>query len=446
MLWRSRKAPAPPDKVWLLGSRHPNADNSIGWEGDLSGLGKADVLIVDMTTLTEDVLVKIAKKLDQAHKSIRDRFLSGGTIVVITHPYFSVHPRIIEPSGKRSPYRYSNYHILPAELTTVQQAGAGACVGDKNAFKVYVEGIDSFSFYIDRYDHRIDPNLFDDASRIGLAHLVEQGIKDYSGHYLGFTLVLTQRDEKGDSPHPSAGRLVFLPPPTEPSSDGIGKILSVYGKGSPPAEAPRGHAEKLQPDPAGKCGARGSKPDKDGAKTQDEIDDLQYWESEIHAHSKLLYSKGQELEDAVVRAFKVLGLSEITRIREDDREDAAFGMGGTGYLHGVIEVRGYEKEAEIRDLLQCDKWAERRAESEGRPSKGIFVPNQYCERPYPASLRDRTSIDPDLVKQAEISDICIIPSCVLFKAVRRVIEGRARERAGIVDRIAAAKGVLEYVF
>ena len=447
MFRRRGKVSAPPNKtVWLLGNRHSGADKSIDWYADSLNFSDPDVLIVDMTTLTKNVLAKIAVKLDRTHKSIRDKFLGGGTVVVITRPHFSFHPPILLPIGMQSPYMYSNYHIFPVILTTVEECGTRIKVSNKNTFKEYVKGIESFSFYIKSYDPIIDPKLFGGDRSVGLAPLVSQEIMDYSNHDLGLTLVLTRLDDNSHGTCPNTGRLIFLPPPTEPINDAIGKILSVYGKKPAHAEAPPAWAEDLTIRPADKLEVRITKLKADMDEMQDRIDELERQKGEIIAHCRLLYSKGPELEDAVVLAFVALGFNDIQRVGGADREDAVFEMKGGHYSRGAIEIKGAGKGTQLQHILQCNRWTDQWAETDGRPTKGIFVPNQHRLEPYPQSLKDRIKFEPNHIVEAERKDICIIPSCVLFEAVRQVLDGKPQDRAAVAEKIADTRGVMTDVF
>ena len=217
-------------------------------------------------------------------------------------------------------------------------------------------------------------------------------------------------------------------------------------KTSPPASVPPAWAARLSPGPAGRHRARIAELEERKAEIQGEIDGLARRNDRILAHRRLLYSDGHELEDAVVEAFRALGFDDIERMGKADEEDAAFAMDGTRYSRAVVEAKGAGKGAQLRHILQCTMWAAKRAAADGKPSKGIFVPNQYRLEPYPESSKIRTKIEPNQLEEAERNDVCIIPSCVLFEAVDRVLGGgEAPDRASIAARMAATKGVLEDV-
>ena len=450
--------PAPQDRrVWLLGNTHPSANRSIGWDDEpFPYLGDPDVLVVDLTTLTRQVLERIGKaKLDQVRSLIGDKILNHGTVVVITQPLLQVVPGLgmgekaplpLVPY-QRDPLVYSNYQIFPTQLMTRNVPDGKIIVADAgHMFHEYVANVRKFSFYIEHYSSWYVSGAPETSPvRTELIAVEGQGIRDNSGHYLGLTLAAEVVEDFYDAvtSRRGTGRLVFLPPPTEPANDAIGRILSALGKHSTRVEAPPAWAERLSLGRAGEYRASAARLRTDMAKTQSEIDGLEGQAGEILAHRRLLYSKGAELEDAVVQAFKTLGFGDIEPMGGADREDAAFGMGGgTGYMRGVVEAKGADRGIQMQHILQCKKWAALRAAADGRASKGIFVPNQYRLQPYPESWDDRVKIEPNQLEQAALNDICIIPACALFEAVVRVLGGEAPDRAKIAARIAASTGVL----
>ena len=447
---------SPDLSVWLLGNSHPNADRSIGWDADpLPNLGDPDMLLVDLTTLTPPVLERIGReKLEQAQPLIRDKILNRGIVVVMTQATLFAGPfhlldkntSSIPRSYLDDPLIYSNYQIFPTRLTTRKVPKGKAIVVDRgHNFKEYADSVREFSFYIGDYCPRIVSDTDTGSTKIELAPMDGQRIKDNSGHDLGLTLTAVVVDHYNgtSAPFKNAGQLVFLPPPSEPAGVAIGRILSACGKTAPHAEAPPAWAERLSPGPAGRYRVRIAELEALKAKIQDEIDGLVSLHDGTMAHCRLLYSDGPELEDAVVEAFRILGFDDIERMGKADEEDAAFAMGnGTRYSHAVVEAKGADRGIQKRDILQCRGWAARRAAADGRPMKGILVPNQHRLKAYPKSSKTRMKIEPNQLEQAETDDVCIIPSCALFEAVSKVLGGETPDRARIVGRIAATRGVL----
>ena len=445
-------------RVWLLGNAHPNADKSISWNDvPIPNLSDPDVLIVDLTTLTVPALEKINKAmLEQARLLVLDKILNRGTVVVITQPIIHVgHGLTTDNGDPHSPpglyfdkfHVYSNYQIFPVRPATKGTPKGEAIVVDPgHKFWKYMDNVRNFTFYISDYFPRYISKVSGTSSKIELRAVNGQAIKDNSGHDLGSTLTAVVVDRRGASvPHENSGRLVFLPPPTEPIGDAIEKILFAYGKATPHSEAPPTWAEQLSLGPAGEYRAQIVQLKEDKAKIQGEIDRVERQNDAVMAHCRLLYSSGPELEDAIVQAFRVLGFDDTREMGGADEEDAAFAMDGTGYLYGVIEAKGASKGAQLQHILQCNRWTDLRAIADSRPSKGIFVPNQHRLEPYPESAEIRMKIEPNQLEQAEMKDICIIPSCVLFEAVSRVLGGETPDRARIAGKIAGTRGVLKDV-
>ena len=239
--------------VWLLGNGHPAADRSIGWHEQLPNPGEPDVLIDDTTMLSEQVMRKIGTaEIAQARSAIEDKLHAGNaTTIVITRHMLLAPPTY---GGRPLPYSppdytltgygaYSDYKILPVLLRTVPVPTGSRMIADEgHDFKAYLSAIGHFAFYIKGWRPRV-PHYGGASPRFGRAN--GQSVRDNSGHDLGFTLVAGVMAD-GSLAHPeSPGRLVFLPPPTGPEGDPIGKILSVYGKSVPGREAPPAWAEGL---------------------------------------------------------------------------------------------------------------------------------------------------------------------------------------------------------
>lgn len=424
--------------VWVMGNSHPDADRSFGWDDTFPNLSDPDVLIVDLTTLTNDVLESLNKqKLDDTKDTLANKFIHGGIIIIITMPYIRASQGI---------HAYSNYHVLPVKLSTENVTPGNRIMPDTNHhFKTYLKAIKSFSFQIEGYSPQI---RFGEGYHPHLNPVWGQGVKDNAGHMLGVTLTMDRvelgRDMRST---PCLGSLAFLPPPTEPMDDALGRIMAVYGKVCLRGETPPSWVEHIQLRPANDLEFKILKLEKETTETQKKINKLAGDKDVILSHRRLLYTRGHELEDAVVRAFETLGFVDIEPMGGADKEDAAFGMGGnTCYVRGVIEAKGADRGIQMQHILQCKKWATQRAVADGGASKGIFVPNQHRLQPYPESWDARVKVEPNQLEQAALNDICIIPACALFEAVKQVLEGKEADRAKTAAKIAASKGVLKYVF
>ena len=55
-------------------------------------------------------------------------------------------------------------------------------------------------------------------------------------------------------------------------------------------------------------------------------------------------------------------------------------------------------------------------------SKAVFVSNQHRGEQYPASKEKRMHFAPNEIQYSEMKGICIIPSCVLFESVKKVLK------------------------
>ena len=446
-------------QVWLLGNTHPFADRSIDWHDRLPNLGDPGSLVIDMTTLTMGTIRQIGSlKLDQVKEYVRDKlFGGGGTIVVVTAAEFSAPPidaetaRPISPLGSPfgSPFadqhKHSNYRVLPTILETVQTEKGRKILPDAgHDFGAYLGAVGHFTFYIAKCGE-----MFHTGPRnrqFALERVDGQNIRDNSGHDLGLTLDAVEERGTRAGRTKNAGRLVFLPPYTELAADAIGKILSACGKAPPCGEAPPPWAEGLSFAQADGLQARIAELETDASKIQDQIAKLDRQRDDILAHRRLLYAKGADLESAVAVALKTIGFAEARQMGGPDQADCIIDINTGGYLHGLVEVKGADGRTGERHISQCVKWVDKAHEADGKLSKGIFVPNQHRSAEYPGSTKDRLWFEQKEIEYAKMRDVCIIPSCALFEAVKKTLDGEAPDRTKIAEKIAGTKGVLERVF
>ena len=420
-------------KIWILGNKHTHADKSILWDEPFPNLGDPDVLIVDLTPLTKEILDRTDQdKLNQLSSVLRDKFLHGGTIIVLT------------PSKPLSTF----YYFLPVvpSFTPVPD-GFSIKPDPDHWFMSYLEAVKKFTFYIRHFDsdhinHLLNSDYI--GPNTSCSSVSDQGVTDNSGHRLGATFSIFIQENGVVTHVKESGKLVFLPPYTESSDDALEKIICRY----------RQTGINKEPEPPWTASVRLSSLDN----IQNKINALESKKKELQTqtdaltqekqilldHKRLLYSKHSELEDAVANAFKVLGFPEIRKLREQNFEDWVFDFKHEKDVkYGVIEVKGADKRTKQNDIIQCSKWVDERMEIDNKISKGIFVPNQYCQMPYPKSSKDRKKFEPNELGTVRMKGICIIPSYVLFEAVKQILENKKHDRKEIEKKIFNSEGVLE---
>jgi hypothetical protein len=126
-------------EIWTLGLKNSNADKSITWDQTFPNFNEPDVLIIDLNSLTDEILERIDKsKLREARNQIFNKFVNGGTIIFIIAPYHEMAAKannnikgrpdsnINNIKSKviiRNPPIYSgcsNYYLSPIDFTTTK--------------------------------------------------------------------------------------------------------------------------------------------------------------------------------------------------------------------------------------------------------------------------------------------------------------------------------------
>jgi hypothetical protein len=417
--------------IWVLGENVPNADKSISWDSPFPNFSDPDILIINLQTLTKDVLRHIDKtEYSQAKDTIHDKFLNGGTIIFITAPYYEISDQFI----------YSNYDLAPVHFAT-QKVQEGYKINYEkkyNEYAPYIEEVGKFDFYLNgiQHAHQIAYKIGADESQLKFQTMPRYDIKDNAGHTLGCSLSLPPHD----------GIAIFLPPATKVSiSEAIGKILEVHGKTGHTEIIPSWISNISLPNIKEKD-AKINELQLQKQQIQHQMEQLQHEKQIIMNHCRLLYSKGTPLEDAVAEAFKILGFNEIKKVRNMNDEDWVFEFKTlSNYKYGIIEVKGADARTLQQNLTQCSKWVDEHFELDKKVSKGIFIPNQHRLSEYPKSKKDREHFETNELSYAKMKSICIIPSCILFEAVKKALEGKIKSRKEIEKLIAETNGVLSEI-
>ncbi len=65
------------ERIWVLGAKCYNADRSIQWDSEFPNFADPDILIINLTSLTKEVLERIRDKYIVSRDSIVKKFSSG---------------------------------------------------------------------------------------------------------------------------------------------------------------------------------------------------------------------------------------------------------------------------------------------------------------------------------------------------------------------------------
>jgi len=285
--------------IWILGNRNPNFDKSITWDAVFPNLSEPDVLVIDLTTLTEEVLNRIDKtKLQVAQQVILDKFFHKGIIIVITAPYFHV---------SDAHFIYSNYYLSPVEpQTVIVPEGTNIKFDKKHDFSPYLREVKKFNFHFSYVDLEKPLSRFDTNTRVKLivSSIKNQQATDNSGHILSdtYSVFLTHGlSNQLDN----AGEVVFLPPIINQHELGLEKILYRYNKTGKDTTIPD-WASKIQISGIDQKRKEIGKLNKEEENLVKKIEELESEKKVLLDHLKLLYSESIPLEQAVFEGFKVL--------------------------------------------------------------------------------------------------------------------------------------------
>lgn len=418
-------------KIWVLGDYETIADKTISWyESKFPYFADPDILIINLTTLDKNALDRI--KIEDyrlIQKTLVDKFLHDGIIIVITTPNV-IHHKTYDS--------HSNYDIIPIS-PIIQQITEGEEVvynkDDKNPFLPYLKHVKKFNFYLEKFNlSKVQSSAVTVLGIKEIASYPDERITDKAGNILGETF----------SRRGSSGELVFLPPVTEISiKDGINKIIDSLRKSEPRVEesAPLWLSNVLATGVSEKQSYL-KKLESQKQEVEEKIKSVNGEIQKLQSHRRLLYTNGSFLEESVYDAFKLLGFGEIKQIREKDKEDGVIDFHiKSDFKYGVIEVEGSDKRTSIEKLDQCNRWVNDHFLL-GNDVKGIFISNQFRLKEYPKSKTERIHYEHNQLKYADTRKLCIIPSCVLFEAVNKALEGKAKSRTEIEKLIAETNGVL----
>ena len=155
---------------------------------------------------------------------------------------------------------------------------------------------------------------------------------------------------------------------------------------------------------------------------------------------KLLYQNGRELEDAVMNALTMLGLS-VER-GDKDREDIAFTLfAGTSCTLCPIEIKGRKNKIKKDSMRQLGDWV-KRCRKESTKVKGILVVNMHRLSDIATSREERGKLAPDQLEYAQNEKFCVVPTYVLFELCKKFVGGQPIDRRKIEEVLVSTVGIV----
>lgn len=442
--------------IWVVGHSETDADKSYSWNDDIPNITDADIVILDLSTMTtmmppeksnnaedgEGVqhMTQVPKILLTHYKSGRlmrevctdklsisisqnldSKILAGGHVIYLMDYNYMSH------------YICDHTSILIDGFSMQGVASRDKILHNSNhRFKEYLEKIKNVHYVLKIPDcTKVEDQFMNtDIKSDSIIH-------DNSNKIVGATVLI-----KGDDGS-SYGKLTFLPA-ILPSADKemINKIiLELRGTNMEP---PPPWINNLEIVGLTDIKKQITNFESQKNKMNKKILELEDRKKMLGKYGDLLYATGVQLEESVKTTFKLLGFNEINKKRGEGKEDWRIDLKSIPDVKvGVLEVKGRNKKTTQGDLVQCNKWVDDYLSME--PStrvKGIFISNQFRLQQFPKSRDQRKRFEPNELEYAKTRNICIIPTYVLFESVNKALSNELPDRSTIEQLIFNTNGVL----
>ena len=427
-------------EIWVIGAKNSNADKSFRWTDDIPDVTDADIIIIDLSKFPpppktdtprhfpppvgpldptpREIEGRDEKWKERITDNLSDKIFSGGHVIFLLH-YNSVSAFMCENG------------LIPYGIDIKNIPNRIICFNNKHQFAKYLEHADTSDVEL-----FLPSPVIDKPRSIRLLGSENYKITDKSKRTLGASFVA----DAGDG---TSGRLTLLPPcqpsKTEQALDAIISVLR-----GDVAELPPQWAEAISIPGVENIENEINGLDDQIKKTKSKISRLESKKNDLVKYRALLYSSGIPLEQSVKAAFIKLGFDEIDQVRsgKEDWKIELRSIHATKF--GVLEVKGRNAQTPVADLRQCMAWVDDYLlQSPPICAKGIFVTNQYRWDAYPESKKERKLFAPNQIEFAKLRKICIIPTYVLFEAVKKALEGHKPDRDKIEQEIFDTNGVLD---
>ena len=433
-------------EIWVLGSTHANAHKSIAWSSPFPNFSNADILIVNLQSLSTQVCYNIRSALyNEARRYIFDMLMTGEkTVIIILSEkddilqWLPIYPTVkstasVKLSEFTEELKIATYLKMVEDCSYyVHSYNCEYFIGKTNPKSSWSENY----FFTPLAEEKYSYNIVIDYE---IKNVAKQAIGAAARFkiYYGYTVSHTWKGNYVSGP------IVFLPPPTKATpEEAIDVLINSYVHGISIEPPPRWEQEINLPG-INELENQIAQKEKEVKLLTKEITNLKGKMDDITKLRKLLWTDNGSLENAVKDAFIILGFSEIRKIRPPNLEDWIIDFKqNSKFKHGVFEIKGAEKRTSLADLTQCNKWVEDYL-LENTKVKGIFVPNQNRRE----DVRKRKQeFAPNEIDYAQKREICILPTEEIFNAVVEKLKGNKRlTREYIEEKITSTNGICKLI-
>lgn len=406
-------------KTLVIGSKnHKDADKSVDWlEPKNYYVGDYDLIIIDTTSLTENILEKAKNTSNENLSIIRKEILDmlidqlPKTIICIASPYIQGQTFSVAYGGKSTP-EFSNFNWCPIEF--ILQGKPITNLKEVTKFlDYYFEKVKKSDYHFD-YDHNINWLSEQKSANLEWSYITDSFVTDNVGKPIGFSISLdiTLPNKK---PYRPSNSLIFIPPTTTISTkEGINLLIrEINGL----------KEDILIPDWANNIYLPGQKElllenkENEGKITniQAKINEKSTKLRALDQFKILLYGEGKELEDIVEKSLKMLGI-EVKKPEIDNIEDRYF---QENEVKIPVEIKSCDKCANNRHIGQLLTRVDSYEKSEYK-TRGLLIINTFHET-FPNKRKD--AFQESIIKIAKDANLTLMTTKDLFDLVCKKLNG-----------------------
>ena len=416
-------------KVWVLGNKVEGVGNSIPWKHDiLQSFADCDILIVDTTTLSEQVIssLKIGD-VTKIFQEIKKRFQTGLRIICISQNSFEGSIHLGDSRGDS--YIVGNYFWSPADCI-VKKIPEGKILkkdfDEEFLFEDYVDNIKEWKCALQR-----TPTIKENYSDHTENEMFELSLlKTNSGDLLGGEFALNLSEY---------GTFTILPQ-LSTADESIQKILEILDiqKETPPPL----WIEKVSIPGLKELEEKIGFIDKEIEEKQSEKQKVLLEVTTKKSFRKLIYETDMTLEKIVKTAFDLIGLKNV-RQDNPEKDDLLFDFTkSTPFQLCTIEVKGVQGNIKRKDLRQLSNWVDDQYDDHNIKAKGMIVSNTYRLEDIDKSKMERSLLDQNNLDYAIKHEFCILPTQVLLDLCVWILDGNTVNLAKIERVMAETNGFI----